>query len=231
MDTSSLSGLLVVVGIGVAITLFVPAWAKRSETIHEVREATRSAKQNIRSQARAQQRAIRHTSVTRQALNEQLVRIQNVRRLLAFAFMAGLATAGLTAFSFATLWLASVVSAAVSAVALVANRALAHRQMALLEDQQAVRAVPAVSYRDLYRQAAPEAFVAAAPAVEDRTWTPRHMPAPLHAGHIGSLEQPVLAEVKAIRVEGGVAASAAATSENLPIGANLDEILRRRRAV
>ena len=233
MDFSSLSGLFVVVGIGVALTMFVPAWAKRSQTVHEVREVTRTVKQSARAQVDARKRAIRHTTVTANQLADQLARLSTARRIFAFVFLASLATAVFAAFSLSSLWPVALGSAAVSAVSLVINRTLAKKQLSLVIDKRAVRSVPAVSYRDIYREVAPAEVVA--PVVEDRTWTPRHMPAPLHAGHVGSLEQPVLAEVKEFRTRPEVAANAPSkegvSAAVAPVGANLDEILRRRRAV
>ena len=232
MDFSSLSGLFVVVGIGVALTMFVPAWAKRSQTVHEVREVTRTVKQSARAQVDARKRAIRHTTVTANQLSEQLGRLAAARRFLALLFLALLAAAGFASFSFDTLWMVAAGSAALAVASLVANRVLANRQLSLVMDKRAVRSVPSVSYRDIYREVAPVETVA--PVTDDRTWTPRQMPAPLHAGHIGSLEQPILAEVKELRARPEVAAAVPATAEaavSAPVGANLDEILRRRRAV
>ena len=233
MDFSSLSGLFVVVGIGVALTMFVPAWAKRSQTVHEVREVTRNVKQTARAQVDARKRAIRHTTVTANQLASQLGRLAAARRFLALVFLASLATAGFAAFNLSSLWAVAVGAAALSVVSLVSNRVLAKRQLDLIMDRRAVRSVPAVSYRDIYREVAPTDVVA--PVVEDRTWTPRHMPAPLHAGHVGSLEQPVLAPVKELRARPEVAESAPSkegvAAAVAPVGANLDEILRRRRAV
>jgi hypothetical protein len=233
MDFSSLSGLFVVVGIGVALTMFVPAWAKRSQTVQEVREITRSVKLSARAQVAARERAIRHTTLTSAQLAQKLARLAKTRQVLAFVFLGSLPVALIAAFSLSTLWMVALGGAAVSVVSLTANRALAKRQQELSVDRRAVRSVPARSFRELYREVAPE--VAVAPVAEDRTWTPRHMPAPLHTGHIGSLEQPVLAEVKAIRETASGAAIAPSMAEksetSVPVGEKLDEILRRRRAV
>ena len=70
-----------------------------------------------------------------------------------------------------------------------------------------------------------------AEVVDDRSWTPRYMPAPLHTGHIGTLEQPNLAPVSQISPSIPAATAPAARPEESVIGENLDEILRRRRAV
>jgi hypothetical protein len=58
----------------------------------------------------------------------------------------------------------------------------------------------------------------------------------MHTGHIGTLEQPTLARVSQIKPAASATAPAAPAAQNerpeeAVIGANLDEILRRRRAV
>lgn len=163
MDTSSLTGLAVVIAAAIWLGAFVPAWAKRGERASIVREVTRQVKQ----QAKA------------------------------------LAPKG---------------------------RAVGGKRYARAAARTSVAASPVnVNYRALYQAAldvAGEGQQQVTEAVDDRSWTPRYMPAPLHTGHIGTLEQPNLAEVSPI-----VPAAPVARPEESVTGENLDEILRRRRAV
>lgn len=169
MNTSSLTGLVVVIAAAIWLGAFVPAWAKRGEKASLVREATRQIKQ----QARALKPRGFAAGVKRTTRNSGT---QTVQR-----------TAG------------------------------------------------NVDYRALYRAAlevAGEAALAeSSEVVDDRSWTPRYMPAPLHTGHIGTLEQPNLAPVSQISPSIPAATAPAARPEESVIGENLDEILRRRRAV
>ena len=230
-----------VAGIGVALFMLVPALAKRNDAVHEVREATRSVRQTARTRQAAVAAAVRHTTVSVTDIAVRLSRIAGARRVLALVFIGAALGAVFTAASFATLWAATLSCSVAAVVSLIANRSLARRQVALVSDQRAVRFVPKSSYRELYGEvvgAGVAASVAAVPVsapVDDRSWTPRYMPAPLHTGHVGSLEQPVLATVRSISVQQGTAHSQAeaptAGQIEAPIGATLDEILRRRRAV
>ena len=228
MDFSSLSGLFVVVGMGVAITMFIPAWVRRSEGVHEAREISRSVKHTARARREAAQTVVRHAKLNSHQLAAKLSRVVAARRLFALGFIGALGAAVFGFANFASYGIVAFSSTVGAIVLLVLNRTLARSQAQIISDQRSFRSVPVVSYRELFRDIAP-AEVATAPAT-DRTWTPRHMPAPLHAGHVGSLEQPLLARVTEIKpatqeMQGKTAEIMA------PVGSNLDEILRRRRAV
>lgn len=171
MNTSSLTGLVVVLAAAVWLGFFVPAWVKRGENVDLVREATRRIKQEAKS-------------------------------------------------------MAPVGKAAGKAALRAAKRASRSRSQA-----QPV-AAQRVDYRSLYQAALAVGGVStAAPvqaAADDRTWTPRHMPAPLHTGHIGTLETAKLAPVTVLQ---SPATAPVGRPEEVVLGENLDEILRRRRAV
>lgn len=228
MELSSLSGLFVVIGMGVALTMFIPAWVRRNEGVHEAREITRSVKQTARARREAAQAVVRHAKESKQQLAAKLSRIVATRRVLALAFIGAVGIAGFGFVNFASWSFLAVGSSVAAVAALVLNRVLARSQAQVINDQRSFRAVPTVSYRDVFREIAPEAAVV--PAAVDRTWTPRHMPAPLHTGHVGSLEQPVLAKVSQIK-PAAVQAVAQTPEVVAPVGATLDEILKRRRAV
>jgi FtsZ-interacting cell division protein ZipA len=158
MNTSSLTGLVVVIAAAIWLGAFVPAWAKRGEKSSMVREATRQIK--------------------RQA------------------------------------------------------RALAPKRSERATKRVDVVAPSRVNYQALYQaavQVASDYEASKAEVVDERAWTPRTLPAPMHAGHIGTLEQPVLAEVT--KLQQPVIPAAAVNPEQVITGQNLDEILRRRRAV
>ena len=164
MNTSSLTGLVVVLAAVIWLGAVVPGWVKRGESRDVVREATRAIKQ----QAKAIKRSARVKS-GRGARGQVQAAVQPAQR--------------------------------------VDYRALYQAALAVDADYRGV----------------------AAPAAEN-TWTPRAMPAPLHTGHIGTLEQPTLASVSEMPVS-KVVATETVEPQAAVTGANLDEILRRRRAV
>ena len=230
MDTSALTGLLVIAGLLVFVFAVLPGMLRRGQVTDAVRETTRQICQTAKVELTARTQAIKHTSYSRDELAARALRIAGARRVLGLITVTGMLVAGFSAIDFTHLW-AFVAGGAVAATgSLIANRSLAGRQVALLADQRVARPNPNVSYRDLYRSAVAVEEATDAPAVDDRSWTPNFMPAPIHTGHIGTLEQPVLASVSPIvaKVQPEIAAP---VEENRPIGEHLDEILRRRRAV
>ncbi|MEN9715882.1 MAG: hypothetical protein RJA35_1349 [Actinomycetota bacterium] len=176
MNTSSLTGLVVVLAAAIWLGAFVPAWVKRGEKANVVREATRQLKQ--------QAKALKPKTATKRG---RFAARANTRPVVA-----------------------------------------------------AQQSAP-VNYRALYQAALSvageyEASQNAQIAEDEGGWVPRHMPAPMHTGHIGTLEQPTLARVSQIKPAASATAPAAPAAQNerpeeAVIGANLDEILRRRRAV
>jgi hypothetical protein len=230
MDSSALTGLLVSAGFVAFVVLLLPAIFRRGQVTDAVRETSRQIRETARVELTARTQAIRHTSYSRDELAARALRIGGARRVLGLTTVAGLLVAGFSAIDFAHLWTVVAGGAAVSVGSLIATRSLAGRQVALLADQRVARPNPNVSYRDLYRTAVAVGEATDAPAVDDRSWTPNVMPAPIHTGHIGTLEQPVLASVSSI-VAKPQPEIAAPVEENRPIGEHLDEILRRRRAV
>jgi hypothetical protein len=236
MDSSALTGLLVSAGFVAFVVLLLPAIFRRGQVTDAVRQTSRQIRESARVELTARTQAIKHTTISRDELASRALRVAGTRRVLGLTTVAGLVVAGFSAIDFAHLWTVVAAGAVVSVASLVVNRSLAGRQVSLLVDQRVARPNPNVSYRDLYRTAvAVGAATDAVEAREDRTWTPNYMPAPIHTGHIGTLEQPVLASVSPIvAVKPLVVAQPelpAAVEENRPIGEHLDEILRRRRAV
>ena len=232
MDTSALTGLLVIAGLLVFVFSVLPAMRRRGQVTDAVRETSRQIRETARVELTARTQAIKHTSYSREELAVRALRIGGARRFLGLTTLAGLLVAGFSAIDFAHLWAVVAGGAGAAIVSLVANRSLAARQLALLADQRVARVNPNVSYRDLYRTAVAVGSVTdAAQVVDDRSWTPNYMPAPIHTGHVGTLEQPVLASVSPIIAPKAAAPIEAPVEENRPIGEHLDEILRRRRAV
>jgi len=215
MNTSSLTGVVLAVAAVVWLAFFVPAWVKRDQTVGEAREAAREIKQRVKNEFKV--RTLSHSSLVRKA-----ARLAQVRRVLGAVTLLGSVAGLLSAIGFSKLWPVTAVSVVVAGLSLVANRRLANIQ---LSQVPAPRAVRPANYAELYRAAQTFAEKAGAadvapPAAEG--WMPRVMPAPMHLGHVGKLEQPVLAEVVAL---------APAENEIAVSGSNLDDILRRRRAI
>ncbi|MFM7029839.1 MAG: hypothetical protein ACKOWK_02085 [Micrococcales bacterium] len=215
MNTSSLTGVVLAAAAIVWLAFFVPAWVKRDQTVIVTREATRQIKQRVRAEFKIKTRS--YESLVRKA-----ARVTRARQVLGTVTLLGLVVTPLTLIDVAKLWGFSLASVVVTASALIGNRALARVQTQVRPIAGVQR--PA-NYAELYRAAqvfAEKAPASGVPQVETAGWVPRNIPAPLHVGHVGTLEQPVLADV--VQLE--------PAQEQIAVsGANLDEILRRRRAI
>lgn len=234
MNLSSITGLLIFVGAVLWVGSFIPGWVKRGENIQEVRETRQMVAREIRAQ-RPAARPGKQFNVAHQAIS-----IGRRRRVIgSIAVVSGFV--GIFALTdVGSLGGVAVAGLSLSALALISNRGLGKKQRALLANSIQDRSSMASSYRSMIRTAtglAPQ--VSASEADDDRSWTPRTIPAPLHTGHIGSLEQPTLAEVTQLPLKrdevapASTEAAPAASAEAAETfgGAALDEILRRRRAV
>lgn len=230
MNFSSLTGLLIFVGAVLWVGSFIPSWVKRGENVQEVRETRQMVTKQLRENRAATPRG-KQSSIAQQAIN-----LGRRRRVIgSIAVVSGFI--GLFALTDLTnLAAVAVGGLSLAAVSLVSSRALWKRQQVLLANSIQGRADIANNYRSMVRSAMDLAPQVADAAADDRAWTPREIPAPLHTGHIGSLEQPTLAEVTQLPLAQPAVQSpgqkeiAKAEVENFG-GANLDEILRRRRAV
>jgi len=231
MNFSSLTGLLIFVGALLWVGSFIPSWVKRSENVQEVRETRQMVTREIRAQ-RPAGRTSKQSTVAQQAIS-----IGRRRRVIGSIAVVGAFVGVFALTDVAALGWVAVAGLSISALALVSNRGLGKKQRALLANSIQDRSSMASNYRSMIRTATSLAPQVSAQAVDDdRSWTPRTIPAPLHTGHIGSLEQPTLAEVTQLPLKREVAAPE--TTEAAPAaateafgGAALDEILRRRRAI
>lgn len=230
MNFSSLTGLLIFVGAVLWVGSFIPSWVKRGENVQEVRETRQMVTKQLRENRAAVPRG-KQSSIAQQAIS-----LGRRRRVIgSIAVVSGFI--GLFALTDLTnLAAVAIGGLTLAAVSLVSSRALWRRQQVLLANSIQGRADISNNYRSMVRSAIDLAPQVAEAAADDRAWTPREIPAPLHTGHIGSLEQPTLAEVTQLPVaqpavqSSGQKEIAKAEVENFG-GANLDEILRRRRAV
>jgi hypothetical protein len=231
MNFSSLTGLLIFVGAVLWVGSFIPSWVKRSENVQEVRETRQMVTREIRAQ-RPAGRASKQSTVAQQAIS-----IGRRRRVIGSIAVVGAFVGVFALTDVATLGWVAVAGLSISALSLLSNRGLGKKQRALLANSIQDRSSMASNYRSMIRTATSLAPQVSVPAVDDdRSWTPRTIPAPLHTGHIGSLEQATLAEVTQLPVKReatapeATEAAPAAASEAFG-GAALDEILRRRRAI
>lgn len=220
MNLSSITGVLLVVGAVIWLGVFIPNWVKRGHEVEQSRQIIQQVRRQV-NQAIPTPKRTTQVSAARQAM-----RLSAIRRSLAILAIGGgfVGVFALTDLShFSAL---ATVSFALAGFAILLNRFASKKQRNLLEASVSVRSRSAANYRAMYQTAvslAPENVVA------DRSWTPRELPAPMHVGHVGSLEQPTLAQVKQLAVA-PVAQAETQESEQIA-GANLDEILRRRRAI
>jgi hypothetical protein len=235
MNASSLTGLLVIAGITVWLGMFIPAWLRGE---HQA-ESNRAVKGRIKNQAKAQlANQIRVKTKSYGQTKQRVKALSNVRTVLGYLTLISIPVGLVSLISVATVWPLTVAAFGTTAVSIVVNRIVAARIAANVPAKAAVRTSAGPGYYSALYQAASEygAKVDATPvATDDRSWTPRAMPAPLHVGHIGELEQPVLAEVSEIsrvaEVEVAQPEVAATHVSEQISGSNLDEILRRRRAI
>jgi hypothetical protein len=124
----------------------------------------------------------------------------------------------------ANLWPISVAGFLVALVSVAVTRRATKNHMQLLASSLANR--NRLSQGSVVLPAANSANGSAQTQEQSPGWNPVQIPAPLHAGHIGNLEQPILAEVKEFpipNVESG--------QIDAPQTMDIDEILRRRRDV
>ena len=221
MNLSSITGVLLVVGAVIWLGVFIPNWVKRG---HEVEE-TRQTRERVRHQvleALPMPQQTKQVNTARSAM-----RLGNIRRALGVASLAG-AFVGIFALTDIARFGGLAGGAfTLAGVSILVNRVMGTKQRALLEASVQGRSQRAKNYRAMYQTAIN--LELAKGQIEDRSWTPRELPAPMHVGHVGSLEQPTLAQVTELPV------NQSRTSETRPeeqiAGANLDEILRRRRAI
>ena len=219
MNFSSITGVLLVVAAVVWLGGFIPGWVKRGQELEDIRQVKQQIVRQVR-QASPTPKQTKQVSTAHAAM-----RLSNLRRLLGVLTLAGVFVG---AFSqLANLGTVAGIAFTVAAAALVSGVLARKKQLALLAESAQSRGRVA-TYRAMYQTAFE--LGANQPQIADRSWTPRELPAPMHVGHVGTLEQPELARVTQLPLA-FEAETGAARPEEIVAGANLDEILRRRRAI
>jgi len=220
MNFSSITGVLLVVAAVVWLGGFIPGWVKRGQEVEDFREAKQRVVREVR-QAMPAPKQTRQVSTAHAAM-----RLSNLRRLLGVLALAGVFVGAFALTDLGNLGLVATASFAIAVAAFLAGAVARKKQLALLAESAQSRGRVA-NYRAMYQTAfdlGSQQSVAA-----DRSWTPRELPAPMHVGHVGTLEQPELAKVTQLPVaQPNVVIQ---RPEEQVAGANLDEILRRRRAI
>ena len=220
MNASSLTGLVLIVGLGVCLAAFIPGWLRGGQA-----DTNFLKNRTVTIAAGAAKFKVRARSF--RSLTTRVHRLTALRRVLGVTTLLGAATALISLVNIGALWQLGVVSLGVAIAAVIANRFAAAAIVRSAHLKPAVRKTAPGMYSALYSAAQQFGEKTSSKTVEpkEQGWVPREMPAPLHAGHVGTLEQPVLAEVTPI-----VPTQIEATEPPLS-GDKLDEILRRRRAV
>ena len=218
MNFSGLTGLLLCAAAVLWVAFLIPSWTKVASKTQEERDAKVEVARQIKQAAKPANSQV--------AMAYQAMRLKRTRIFLGISMLASLTATiyGLTSVS--SLWLMSVGGALVFGLSVGVNRAATKRYFLLLQQTAQSKNRRPVSFSALVDQAKALDPVAI-PLEDDRSWTPATLPAPIHTGHIGSLEEPILAQVTELVVP----VRKAENPTDAVIGANLDEILRRRRAI
>jgi hypothetical protein len=218
MNFSGLTGMLLCAAAVLWVAFLIPSWTKATSRTQEVRDA--------KAQAVAQIKQANKPSNSQVTMAYQAMRLKRTRIFLGFTMVASLAAIGYGISSMASLWQVALGGLLTFGISVTANRAASKRYYLLLQQNAQAKSRRPMSFSNLVDQAKALDPVAV-PLEDDRSWTPSTLPAPIHTGHIGSLEEPILAQVTELVVQ---ARQIADPTEAL-VGANLDEILRRRRAI
>jgi hypothetical protein len=217
MNFSSITGVLLVVAAVVWLGGFIPGWVKRGQEIEDIRQVKQQIVRQVRQASPAPKQS-KQVSTAHAAM-----RLSSLRRLLGVMSLAGLFVGAFA--QLANLGLVAAVAFILAVVSMFAGVVARKKQLALLAESAQSRGRVA-SYRAAYQTAFE--LGGSQPEIADRSWTPRELPAPMHVGHVGTLEQPELAQVTKLPIE---SETRVARPEEQVAGANLDEILRRRRAI
>lgn len=203
---------MVIVAI-VSVVVIIPSLSRRGV------EDARSGQERIQRSQQIKQLRERAEKPTKMvSIARMSLRLSQIRMIFGFTLVGGVITAVVALADAANLWPISLAALGVAVVSVTVTRTATKRHNALLAASLANRT--RVSQTTSLRPSmavSPTLVEAQAEAVG---WTPVELPRPLHAGHIGNLEQPTLAEVKPLPV-------VQETSKTLDI----DEILRKRRNV
>ena len=173
---------------------------------------TRTAAPRVQRQPRSKAApAVRAKLAVRESTNTDLTGLQLASSFLAIVmvFALGMVVLGLVNLNY---WGLTIGGAVVLVVSVTVNRRVAKARSRRVQLRRTAPVARKISLPNLAVDTSP--MSEAATPDNDRAWTPVEIPMPKHL--VGSLEQPTLAPVRAI---------------GAPIeGAELDEILRRRRS-
>ena len=218
MNFSGLTGLLLCAAAVLWVAFLIPGWTKMASSNQSARDAKVQAIRSLKQAKKPQNSTV--------AMAYQAMRLKRTRVFFGFTMLASLASVGYGLTSMAELWQVIIGGALVFGLSVSANRAATRRYFLILHQNANHKVRRPISFASLVDQAM-ALEPAAIPIEDDRSWTPASLPAPIHIGHIGSLEEPILAKVTELPLLG----SKTADPTDALVGANLDEILRRRRAI
>lgn len=209
MNFSSIGGALVSIAVLVWVALIIPSWIQSKQHTNEVREVRKAQSQLVRNLKRTSGTVVVDAQAIIFAKANRNFTVSRV--VMLFSFIFGLFAASqfwfLAASGSALFFLASI---------LISNRLLKKRNDLLAEfGNRRNKAKPAKSFAKYLSESMPNA------SASQQGWTPVEVPVPMHLlNRNGLLEQPKLAHVRNLEQ--------VQTKPNS--AAELDEILRRRRA-
>jgi len=213
MNSSSLTGILMVIVAIVSVGVIIPSLSKRgTEDVRSFEERIQRSQQ-VKQLRERTEKPTKMVSIARMSL-----RLSQIRMIFGFTLVGGMITALVALADAATLWPISLAGLGVAVVSVLVTRTATQRHTALLAASLANRT--RVAQTTSLRPSMEVSPTVVEAQEEAAGWTPVELPKPLHAGHIGNLEQPTLAEVKSLPV-------VQVTATTLDI----DEILRKRRNV
>jgi hypothetical protein len=213
MNSSSLTGILMVIVAIVSVGVIIPSLSKRgTEDVRSFEERFQRTQQ-IKQLRERTEKPTKMVSIARMSL-----RLSQLRMIFGFTLVGGVITALVALADAATLWPVSLAGLGVAVVSVLVTRTATRRHTALLAASLANRT--RVAQTTSLRPSMDVSPTVVEAQDEAAGWTPVELPKPLHAGHIGNLEQPTLAQVKPLPV-----AQEQATT------LDIDEILRKRRNV
>ena len=219
MNPTSLTGLLVVIAAAVWVCILIPAWTKKGFEGEEIRQARTQGLERIKAQHQPKNSAPKMVSIARISL-----RLSQLRMIFGFTMFGGLVTAVVALADAANLWPISAAGFLVALVSIAVTRRATKNHMQLLASSLANR--NRFSQGTVSVPASGIANPAVSAEDQESGWIPVEIPAPLHAGHIGNLEQPILAQVKEFPIQ-----NLEEVQNEPPQTMDIDEILRRRRDV
>ena len=203
---------MVIVAI-VSVVVIIPSLSRRGV------EDARSGQERIQRSQQIKQLRERAEKPTKMvSIARTSLRLSQIRMIFGFTLVGGVITAVVALADAANLWPISLSALGVAVVSVTVTRTATKRHNALLAASLANRT--RVSQTTSLRPSMAVSPTLVEVQADTAGWTPVELPRPLHAGHIGNLEQPTLAEVKPLPV-------VQETSKTLDI----DEILRKRRNV